>query len=231
MTSIAGDEQVADWLDDVLVRLRASGLADLLERTVARVWEHNVDRYDPAVAGDTAMSLGITAAENIRTLLLREDARTWAARDVVIALEEHALVLHVESLEVLVMKFPGSWDATRWEVASDVRRRAAQDNAASYEPDLDHQPGQTWLLGVGDDDPAELRHLVLAWTGDPLTATTSGWLAVPYAGPPGTTPWLAVTPVWRHGLEDVPRPREPVVAIPRARPPSEPDRASWRACG
>ena len=38
---------------------RASGLAGLIERTVARVWEANVDRFDPVVAGDTATSLGV----------------------------------------------------------------------------------------------------------------------------------------------------------------------------
>jgi len=58
---------------------------------------------------------------------------------------------------------------------------------------------------------------VLVWTGDAATATTSGWLGVPYAGPPGTPPWLAVAEVWHHGPDAVPRPREPLVAVPRAR--------------
>src|SRR3954447_23014290 len=60
--SMRWDARVSEWLDDVVARLRAVGLADLLERTVAHVWEGNVDRYDPAVAGDTATSLGLTRA-------------------------------------------------------------------------------------------------------------------------------------------------------------------------
>ncbi|MEJ2889917.1 hypothetical protein [Actinomycetospora aeridis] len=220
------DAQAAGWLEDALARLRASGLAGLVERTVARVWEANVDRFDPVVAGDTATSLGITASENIRTLLLREDRHAWAERGVLLTSRQQALVLVVDGLEVLIMKAGAlDWEGTRWDLASDVRRSAAEDNAKHYEPDVEHQSGQTWwprLVSAADDRPEELRHLVLVWTGDPVTAVTSGWLGVPYAGPAGSTPWLAVTPVWRHGADDVPRPPEPLIAVPRARPPSDP---------
>ncbi|GLZ45097.1 hypothetical protein Acsp06_12820 [Actinomycetospora sp. NBRC 106375] len=228
------DEQVQGWLDGVLGTVRAIGLADLLERTIAQVWERNVDRYDPAVAGDTATSLGITASENIRTLLLREDLAAWAARGVLVTSEQQALVLRLGTLRLLLMKVPDralgpvgpaelGWDATRWDTASDVRRHAAHENAGRYEPGPEHQWGQTWWRGlVGDDgdaDPVRLRHIVLVWTGDPRTAVTTGWLAVPYAGPPGSAPWLAATEVWHHGPDLVPRPREPLVALPRTRTP------------
>ncbi|HWN26650.1 MAG TPA: hypothetical protein VNP37_06755, partial [Actinomycetospora sp.] len=66
-----------------------------------------------------------------------------------------------------------------------------------------------------------LRHLVLVWSGDPVSATTAGRLGVPYAGPPGSAPWLAVATVWQHGPDDVPRPPEPVIAVPRARRPPD----------
>ncbi|MDD7924406.1 hypothetical protein [Actinomycetospora chibensis] len=79
--------------------------------------------------------------------------------------------------------------------------------------------GQTWWPGLvpgAVDDPEGLRHLVLVWAGDPVGGTTAGWLGVPYAGPPGSPPWLAITPVWHHGPGDVPRPREPIVVVPRS---------------
>ena len=217
------DAQVTVWLDDVLAALRATGLVDLVERTVAHVWERNVDRHDPVVAGDTATSLGITASENIRTLLLREDHEAWAARRVAITSSQQALVLRTGVRRVLLMKAdPGTpaRESTRWDAAGDVRRLAAEDNAARYEPSVEHQGGQTWWPGLvpgAADDPARLRHLVFVWTGDPATATTAGWLGVPHAGPPGTSPWLAVAEVWQHGSGDVPRPPEPVIAVPRAR--------------
>jgi hypothetical protein len=221
-------QDVGGWLEDAVARLRAAGLVGLVERTVARVWETNVDRFDPVVAGDTATSLGITAAENIRSLLLREDADAWRARGVSLVSVQNALVIHADGLRVLIMKAAGAaWEETRWDLASEVRWKAAADNAARYEPDVAHQTGQTWWPGmvagsVPGDDPDELRHLVLAWIGDPVTATTSGWLGVPYAGPPGSSPWLAITPVWRHGPDDVPRPPEPVIAVPGPRTPPDP---------
>jgi hypothetical protein len=232
------DAQVTDWLDGVLAALRASGLADLVERTVADVWERNVDRFDPAVAGDTATSLGITASENIRSLLLRVDHEQWAARGVVVTSVQQALVLRLGVRRVLLMKVADrrlgrggeedgedgergehDWRAIRWDAASDVRRLAAEDNAARYEPCVEDQIGQTWWPGLvpgAADDPERLRHLVLVWAGDPVGATTAGWLGVPYAGPPGTPSWLSIAPVWHHGLDEVPRPREPIVAVPRS---------------
>ncbi|PVZ14424.1 hypothetical protein [Actinomycetospora cinnamomea] len=226
------DAHVEGWLDGVLAALRASGLAGLVEQTVARVWERNVDRYDPVVAGDTATSLGITSSENIRTLLLREDVDAWASRGVLITSVQQALVLRAGKRRVLLMKAPDrrldpegpgelDWTGTRWDGESDVRRLAALDNAARYEPRLEHQAGQTWWTGLvpgdADHDPDRLHHLVLVWSGDPVRATTVGWLGVPYAGPPGTPPWLAAVEVWHHGPEDVPRPPEPLIAVPRAR--------------
>ncbi len=221
------DAQVTAWLDEVLVGLRATGLVELVERTVAGVWERNVDRHDPVVAGDTATSLGITASENVRTLLLREDRDTWAARGVAITSEQQALVLRAAGLRVLLMKADAgvpAWSGTRWEAESDVRRLAAEDNAARYEPPPEHQTGQFWWPGLAPgagEDPARLRHLVLVWSGDPVSATTTGRLGVPYAGPPGSAPWLALATLWKHGPDDVPRPPEPVIAVPRARRPPD----------
>lgn len=227
------DPRVEDWLDDVVRRLHALGVTDLLEDLVARVWERNVDRHDPEHAGDTATSLGITSSENLRTLLLRE-AEERAHRGVLVTAPQNSVVIAAAGVLVHLMKVPDArdddhhpdapapppdWTSTRWSGASEVRQGAATENAQLYEPRPEHQWGQTWLegLGPGADDPRRLRHLVLVWSGDPVAATTTGWLAVPYAGP---QPWLAVHQLWRHGPDDVPGPDTPaVVALPMARPP------------
>lgn len=230
------DTRATAWLDDVLARLRAVGVADLCERVVAQVWERNVDRYDPDVAGDTPTSLGITAAENIRTLLLREDPASWRPRGVVLRTAQHALTVHAADVALQVMKAADrrvdphpdhplelDWEGTRWEGESDVRRAAAIENARRYEPRAADQWGQTWLTGLvpadgsgRTDDTTGLRHVFLVWAGDPVTAATTGWLGVPYAG---VVPWLAAREMWRHGPDEVPHPPEPTVAVPRARGP------------
>ncbi|MDF2979710.1 MAG: hypothetical protein K0S40_4438 [Actinomycetospora sp.] len=199
------DAQVTAWLDEVLVGLRATGLVELVERTVAGVWERNVDRHDPVVAGDTATSLGITASENIRTLLLREDQATWAARGVAITSVQQALVLRAAGLRVLLMKADAAapaWSTTRWETESDVRRLAAEENAARYEPPPEHQTGQFWWPGLGR----------------PGRRDDGGPAGRALRRPAGQ---LAVATVWRHGPDDVPRPPEPVIAVPRARRPPD----------
>jgi len=220
------DPRVAAWLDDELERMRVLGVAALLEDTVAQVWERNVDRHDPAVAGDTATSLGITSAENLRTLLLRADP----VPGVEISAPRNSVVLTVAEVDVHLMKAPDpglgvdaelapDWSSTRWAAASEVRQAAALENAQRYEPAAAEQWGQTFLEGLGPatPEPHRLRHLVLVWAGHPVTSATSGWLAVPHAGP---RPWLAARAVWAHGPGEVPRPPEPpVVALPMARPP------------
>ena len=231
------DRRVADWLDALLARLRALGAVDLLETTVATVWERNVDRHDPLVAGDTATSLGITSAENLRSLL----QRAAPGPGVTVSAPRNSVVLSAEGVHVHLMKAPDAglgpdadtrpdWTSTRWAAESEVRRTAAAENAASYEPAAPDQWGQTFLPGLGTatPEPSRLRHLVLVWAGHPITAATSGWLAVPHVGP---RPWLAATAVWAHGPDEVPRPPEPpVVALPMARPP--PDSAlTPRRCG
>ena len=227
------DTRVAAWLDEVTVQLRATGLVELVERTVAAVWERNVERYDAAVAGDTPTSLGIMSAENLRELLLREDDEE--CRDMRILSSHQTLTICVGGLSILLMKAADrrldpdgpaelDWTSTRWDTASDVRRHAAETNARLYEPRVREQAGQLWWPGLTSSDgphhdPTALRHLMIVWAGDVVTSTTSGWLAVPYAGPGvvAATPWLAATVLWHHGLDAVPRPREPIIAVPRVR--------------
>ena len=205
----------------------------LLETTVAAVWERNLERFDPGVAGDTATSLGITAAENLRELLIREWSSGRTAGGVEVSAPRQSLVVRAGGVDIHVMKAPDpglgvdavvapQWGATRWVAASDVRRGAALENARRYEPAAADQRGQAILPGLGPatSDPARLRHLVLVWAGHPVSAVTSAWLAVPFDA--ADRPWLAARPLWSHGPREVPRPLDPpVVALPFARPPLE----------
>src|ERR1022692_3884140 len=70
------DAASQERLGDIVAGLRAEGVVDMIERIVARVWKANVDRFEPRELGDTNRSLGITASENIRTLVIRE---SWTA--------------------------------------------------------------------------------------------------------------------------------------------------------
>jgi hypothetical protein len=99
-----------------------------------------------------------------------------------------------------------------------VRGAAATTNGLVYTPAPDDRAGQLWFDGFGvpprpDDGHVGLRHVVLVWTGDMSTSTTSGWLAVPWEHDTGPT-WLAALPVWAHGPADVPAPRRvPAISL------------------
>jgi hypothetical protein len=214
------------WLREVRDRWRALGVLGLLEDAVATVWERNVARHDPTVAGDTALTLGLTSSENLRTRLLAV-APEWADRAVRIGAPRNSLVVRHEQVALHVMKAPPAHAPTpdfgvlRWEGA--IREAAAADNGAGYVP----VGGQLALDGlpaprVSSEATSGLAHVVLVWTGSASTVTTTGWLAVPWEGalagdhaaPPGAA-WLAALPLWSHGPAEVPRPAEvPAVSIP-----------------
>ena len=210
------------WLRGVADRWAAVGVLGLLEDAVAAVWERNVARHDPEVAGDTAVTLGITSSENLRTVLLRA-APEWEPRGVLVGAPWNSLAVAYDGVVLHLMKAPdgsGSrpdFATLRW--VGEVRGAAAADNGLVYAPAPDDRAGQLWFDGFGAPPPAAddarvgLRHVVLVWTGDVSTATTTGWLAVPWEHDTGPM-WLAAVPVWAHGPDDVPAPRRvPAVSI------------------
>ena len=158
----------------------AVGVLGLLEDTVAQVWERNVARHDPDVAGDTPVTLGITSSENLRTVLLRA-APEWEPRGVLIGAPWNSLAVAHEAVVLHLMKAPdgsGSrpdFATLRW--VGEVRGAAATDNGLVYAPAPDDRTGQLWFDGLGvpppeapepaDDGRVGLRHVVLVWTGDP----------------------------------------------------------------
>ncbi|NMO89934.1 hypothetical protein [Actinomycetospora sp. TBRC 11914] len=214
------------WLREVRDRWRALGVLGLLEDTVAAVWERNVSRHDPEVAGDTPVTLGITSSENLRTVLLRA-APEWEPRGVLIGAPWNSLAVAHEAVVLHLMKAPdraGSrpdFATLRW--VGEVRGAAATVNGLVYAPARDDRTGQLWFDGFGVPPPTRpvppadghvgLRHVVLVWTGAAATSTTAGWLAVPWEHDAGPT-WLAALPLWAHGPDEVPAPRRvPAVSL------------------
>ncbi len=217
------DGRALAWLRGVRERWGAVGVLGLLEDTVARVWERNVARHDPDVAGDTPVTLGITSSENLRTVLLRA-APEWESRGVLVGAPWNSLAVAHDGVVLHLMKAPDAaggrpdFATLRW--VGEVRGAAATDNGLVYAPDPDDRTGQLWFDGLGvpprpepDEAHVGLRHVVLVWTGNADTSTTTGWLAVPWDHDAGPT-WLAALPVWAHGPDDVPAPRRvPAVSI------------------
>jgi hypothetical protein len=194
-------------LEDIVAVLRAEGVTGMFERTVARVWQINVDRFEPSEVGDTNRSLGITAAENIRTLVIRD---AWSAGNpaglgagVKVTAPNDSLLAEVAGVRLHVMKSaPGlalaepQWDLDfNWAGESEVRTDAATANAACLGTYL-AVPG-----GLFEDDLPEagsasrLREAMLVWAGGSNSPFTGGWIGLPVIG---ARPWLAVRNVWWH---------------------------------
>ncbi len=201
-------EQAAqDRLQDIVAVLRTEAVLDMFERIIARMWKINVDRFEPSEAGDTNRSLGITASENIRTLVLREsfDASNppGLGAGVKVTAPNDSLLVEVAGVRLHVMKSAPSlslaepqWDLDfNWVGESDVRKTAATANTACVGAYL-AVPG-----GLFEDEPPEadgasrLREVFLVWTGGSNSPFTGGWVGLPVTG---ERPWLAVRNVWWH---------------------------------
>lgn len=197
-------------LQDIVELLRSTRVVDVLERTVALVWRANTARYEPGDLGDTARSLGVTAAENIRELVLRE---RWSpgmngdlGRDVHVTAPNDSLLIESSGVSLRVMKAPSmitlarpNWLGFSWANESDVRKAAARNNRVGYNP---------YLIGTGtlfddslpvDGDPSTLREVLLVWAGGSASPFTGGWLGLPILSE--DRPWLAVQKLWWHEVD------------------------------
>ncbi len=194
-------------LKEIGAVLRGEAVLSMFERVVARVWKVNVDRFEPSEVGDTNRSLGITAAENIRSLIVRE---AWDAANPVglgsgvkVTAPNDSLLVEVAGVRLHVMKSAPAialtepdWDVDfRWAGESEVRKDAATANTACVGNYL-AVPG-----GLFEDEPAEegaaarLREAMLVWAGGSNSPFTGGWIGLPVLG---ERPWLAVENVWWH---------------------------------
>jgi hypothetical protein len=194
-------------LDDIVVALREEAVIDMFERIVARVWQINVDRFEPSEVGDTNRSLGITAAENIRTLVIRD---AWSVSNpaglgagVKVTAPNDSLLVEFAGVRLHVMKSAPSlalaepqWDIDfNWAGESEVRNDAATANAACPGEYL-AVPGGLFEDDLpGADSASRLREVMLVWAGGSNSPFTGGWIGLPVIG---ARPWLAVQNVWWH---------------------------------
>lgn len=194
-------------LDDIVANQRAAGVIDMFERIIARMWKINVDRFEPSEVGDTNRSLGITANENIRTLVVRE---SWDAANpaglgvgVEVTAPNDSLLVEVGGVRLHVMKSVPSislveprWAVDfRWAGDSDVRAEAAAANTAFLGAGLAVPGGLFEDELPGPGDAARLREVMLVWAGGSNSPFTGGWVGLPVLG---ERPWLAVQNIWWH---------------------------------
>ena len=206
------DATSQERLRNVVAGLRAGGVIDMFERIVARVWKVNVDRYEPSELGDTNRSLGITASENIRTLVMRQ---SWAASNpagladsVHVTAPNDSLLVEAAGVRLHVMKSVPAiglteprWDTDfTWTGESDIRVAAAAANTAGYNPyRIDGGLFEDLFPAVGN--VSQLRETFLVWAGGSESPFTGGWLGLPTLG---DQPWLAVENLWWHGADSMP---------------------------
>jgi hypothetical protein len=201
------DEAASERLRDIVEQLRTAHVIDVLEKTVSRVWRANTARYEPSDLGDTARSLGVTAAENIRELALREgwsptgkgdlgqDVHVTAPNDSLLV-ESGGVSLRVMKASPMVTLSEPSWEDFVWANESDVRKAAARNNRARYNPF--HVGSGTLFDGVFPvkGDPRALCDVALVWAGGSSSPDTGGWVGLPTLS--ADKPWLAVQRVWWH---------------------------------
>jgi hypothetical protein len=206
MTNV--DVAAQERLTEIISTLRETGVIDLFERIIARVWKINVDRFEPAEVGDTNRSLGITATENIRTLVVRESLLAGnpagLASHVRVTAPNDSLLVQVGSIRLHVMKSAPAialaeprWSTEfTWKGESDVRVEAATANTAVYNPFLAVPGGLFEDQLPPANNAAYLREVSLIWAGGSDSPATGGWLGLPVLG---DRPWLAVENLWWHG--------------------------------
>lgn len=206
------DAESQERLRDIVAVLRREGVVDMFERIITRVWKVNVDRYEPSELGDTNRSLGITASENIRTLVMRQ---SWAASKPVglgdsvrVSAPNDSLLVEAAGVRLHVLKSAPAiglaeprWDTEfAWTGESDVRLAAAAANTAGYNPyRVEGGLFEDLLPAVGNVQ--ELRETFLVWAGGSESPFTGGWLGLPALS---DRPWLAVENLWWHGADSAP---------------------------
>jgi hypothetical protein len=232
------DEAASDRLHNIIEQLRDSRVISVLEATVARVWRANTARYEPSDLGDTPRSLGITASENIRELVLRQK---WGStdtselgRDVHITAPSGSLLVESCGVNLLMKKAHSmvavaepEWGEFEWATESDVRQAAARNNKARYNPL--QIGGGTLFDGVfpAEGDPKALRDVILVWAGGSSSPNTAGWLGIPTEN--AHHPWLSVQRIWWHQADgganqrDLTQPTNPDADTFERRPLPQPE--------
>lgn len=201
------DPAAGERLQDIVGQLRAAGVIEVFEQTIAHVWRANVARYEPSDLGDTTRSLGVTATENIRELMLRQrwspaqsgdlgqDVHVTAPNDSLLIVSSGVNIRSKKAMSMVNLAEP-NWDGFDWTNESDVRQAAARNNRARYNP---FQIGSGTLFdGVlpVEGNPKALCDVLLVWAGGSSAPYTGGWIGLPTLG--ADRPWLAVQRLWWH---------------------------------
>lgn len=217
--SMTMDPHSESYLENVRERLRDRGLLDYLHRAVREVWRSNLDRHEPDELYDDALTLGLVSARNLanktRAEVRASEGSTLAG--VRVTLERNATVLHVDGVDVRMVKAPlksgrhPSFDSDfRW-TDTEGRRAAARRNFEAHRPDLELSLP---LFETEPEDPAvtvtRCRDIFLVWGGELGSGLTAGWLGLPVPGPQR---FLAVVSAWwderPRSIEPVPEPATP----------------------
>lgn len=220
------DGRALGHLEGTARQLTAFGVPAAMGKLIGGVFRRNLERYEPTEYGDTPQGFALLCAFNISQLAFRYYADLGAgdAGPVRASLpESNSLLVQACGVDLRVRKAPGAtlspvWSAFSWLEAEGVGRHlAATANSAAYQPASSDQDGRSATIDPNTfwslNDPAALRHMVLAWAGDMDTGLTSGWLGFPCTGTPS---WFAVTPLWRDepGAAAIPADLGPVPATP-----------------
>ncbi len=204
------DSAAAERLERVVADLRAAEVVEVFRDLTREVWRTNLSRYEPSELGDTVQWLGFSSWVNLSQLTFRHYAGREQGHESEVSAYWRDQSLLVEACDVrlqMVKSSPSSsrlpmWSSFTWSAAdSQIRRRAAQRNSAAYLPTASDQDGRAPTLGQGNEptlwgapsDLAELRDVMLVWSGDPTNGLTAGWLGFPSIGVP---PWFAIAPLW-----------------------------------
>ncbi|MGI8792365.1 MAG: hypothetical protein ACR2H3_04215 [Acidimicrobiales bacterium] len=205
-----------DALDRFKQIVVASGTDKAIRALVRDVWAQDLDRYEPDELGDTPKALGLQCAENLRELAVRRqtgDEREapenhWNIPDLRVSTPRSVLTLTMDGRRIVPMKVPMSHGRTPrfdlfrdWEHGSDVRNEMAKRNSAVLGGFTTAHLGQPMLLSESYD-MFVIQDFMLLWAGDPESALTAGYLAVPAKGP---TPFAATIALWWDEIEETPR--------------------------
>lgn len=182
-----------------------SGLVTAWRGLVRDVYSANLDRYEPDELGDTAMTLGIQCAENLKTRAIRRFRRDdlepddvhWDIDGLRVWTPRNVLTFNSGNARVVTMKVPFAegrsprWDRIGdWDQDSQIRLAIATENSRVLRYRT-HAESDGLFPHTGA--PGVVRNYMMLWAGEADAALTAGWLGVPVLG---DTPFIARKQLW-----------------------------------
>ncbi|RJQ76685.1 hypothetical protein D5S17_17640 [Pseudonocardiaceae bacterium YIM PH 21723] len=196
-------------LTEIQGTLDRTGLIEFVHEAAQDVWRANLGRYQDDLFDDS-FTLSMLSTRNLSNRLATriEDDPRWVARGVRATKEHGFVVLHVDGLDIRLVKVPHkanrkpSFSADFDWVDSDARLAAARRNTFTY-PVAARLPQLEPLFEV--EQPAVDEHGVLAcrdvflvWGAERDLPATAGWLGLPTTN---DDRWISVLPLWWDAAE------------------------------